>query len=212
MAELHHRVKNNLAIVSGLMQLQAFNEPDEYMQGRLFASAGRVKSLASMHEVLYESKSLAKVKIAPILERIIQSVEDHFLSSNLNINIKAEIGEVELNINQAHPCCLILNEVITNAYKHAFDHNQPGSLFIKIYEQDQTVFITVTDNGKGLSADYHKLGMQKKTTGYELLNSLTGQLGGEFKYKSGELGTKFFFRFKKEDANGASNANLIPGV
>ncbi|SMO82050.1 sensor histidine kinase [Gracilimonas mengyeensis] len=208
LAELHHRVKNNLAIVSGLMQLQAFNEENEYVQGRLFASAGRIKSLASMHEVLYESESLQKIEIAPIMNKIIHTVREYYKGDQLNIEIVPRIEPVELNVNQAHPCSLILNEIISNAFKHAFEQQKEGLIEIRVFERDNTVHISITDDGKGFADNYKNMASQKHTTGYELLNSLVNQLGGSYSYCSKDGKTRFMLQFEKEDTNGAQNANL----
>lgn len=207
LSELHHRVKNNLAVVSGLMQLQAFNEEDEKVQNKLFSGAGRIKAMSAMHELLYESKSLRHIMLDSIIEKVVQFVSGYY-KNHSDIKLLWNLEPVELNINQAHPCTLILYEVISNAYKHAFEFVDEGEILIKLYERADSVFISVTDDGKGLPMDYKKLGGRHSTTGYELINTLVRQLGGKYSYESEVYGTRFFLRFDKEDIKGISNANL----
>lgn len=207
LSELHHRVKNNLAVVSGLMQLQAFNEEDQRVQNKLFSSAGRIKAMSSMHELLYESKSLKRIQFNSVIEKVVQHVSGMFRKEK-DIELKWNLEQVELNINQAHPSTLIVYEVISNAYKHAFDCEDTGLIEIKLYSRANMVFVSVTDDGKGMPMDYHKLGKIESTTGYELLNSLNNQLGGHFTYESDMSGTNFFLQFEKEDTRGISNAHL----
>ena len=207
LSELHHRVKNNLAVVSGLMQLQAFNEEDQRVQNKLFSSAGRIKAMSSMHELLYESKSLKRIQFNSVIEKVVQHVSGMFRKER-DIKLKWNLEQVELNINQAHPSTLIVYEVISNAYKHAFDCDDTGLIEIKLYCRANMVFVSVTDDGKGMPMDYHKIGQTESTTGYELLNSLNNQLGGHFTYESDMFGTNFFLQFEKEDTRGISNAHL----
>lgn len=208
LAELHHRVKNNLAVVSGLMQLQAFNEENENVQEKLFSGAGRIKAMSAMHELLYESKSLKRIRFDKVVEKVVQFVSGLY-KNNAVIKLKWNLEPVELNINQAHPCTLIVYEVISNAYKHAFGNSQNGEINVKLYERESTVFLSVSDNGKGLPMDYKMLGSRQSTTGYELINTLNKQLNGHYNYQSEKNGTSFILRFNKEDTKGISNANFI---
>ncbi|MEX0722430.1 MAG: histidine kinase dimerization/phosphoacceptor domain -containing protein [Gracilimonas sp.] len=207
LSELHHRVKNNLAVVSGLMQLQAFNEEDETIQDKLFSSAGRIKAMSSMHELLYESNSLKRIRFDSVIEKVVQYVSGMYKKKS-RIKLKWNLEKVKMNINQAHPSTLIIYEVISNAYKHAFDCGEDGLIEIKLYKRGTLVFISVSDSGRGMPQDYQTLGQRKSTTGYELLNSLVNQLDGYFSYESDQYGTNFFFHFEMEDTNGICNGNL----
>lgn len=208
LAELHHRVKNNLAIVSGLMQLQAFNENSRVLQNRLLTSAGRVQSMASMHEALYESQSLSNIEFSQIVKRIVESVGGLYREEYEKVEIKHELEVVNLNINQAHPLSLILHEVISNVFKHAFEHQEAGKIWVKLYQKGSMVFLSISDSGVGLPMKYQVIGERKKTTGYELLNLLVDQLEGEYQYTADFTGTNFYLYFEISDAKGASNARL----
>tara|TARA_R100000479_G_scaffold175842_2_gene127985 strand:- start:362 stop:1042 length:681 start_codon:yes stop_codon:yes gene_type:complete len=213
LSELHHRVKNNLAIISGLIQLQAFNEPDEAVQSKLLSSVGRVQTMASMHELLYESGSFSKVDFGQNVAKIVNSIGKMYYEKNKQITVNMDIEPVKLNINQAHPCSLILNEVITNAYKHAFnsiEKSGSGKIHIQIYTQKKSIYISIVDNGIGLPWDL-KADIEKQSLhlGSTLLNTLVSQLNGSYQYTSDKYGTTFTLNFSREDIRGAANAAFV---
>ena len=206
LSELHHRVKNNLAIISGLMQLQAFTEGDLSVQSKLYSSVGRVQAMASMHELLYESGSFCKLEFGQNLKKIVTSISKMYYELTQKIDVKMEVESVQLNINQAHPCSLILNEVITNAYKHAFTKADSGKIRIQLYTSGDKVFISIADNGSGLPQDFNI--DKDKTLGNTLLKTLVKQLNGSYQYISDEGGTTFTLFFTKEDIKGSASANF----
>ncbi len=206
LSELHHRVKNNLAIISGLMQLQAFTEGNESVQSKLYSSVGRVQAMANMHELLYESGSFSQLEFGQNLQKIVTSISKMYYELTQKIDVKLDVESVMLNINQAHPCSLIMNEVITNAYKHAFTKAESGKIRIQLYNQEQTVYISISDNGSGLPEDFEL--NRDKTLGKTLLKTLVNQLNGSYQYISDEGGTTFTLRFNKENIKGASGANF----
>lgn len=207
LSELHHRVKNNLAVVSGMMQLQAFNENDDNLKSKLFSSAGRIKAMATMHELLYESKSLNRISFDQVIGRIVQHVSGVH-KNEVKVELKWDLDEVELNVNQAHPCTLIMYEVISNAYKHAFKSLENGKIEIQMHSLNDEIIISIRDNGIGMKKNYLELGKQKSSTGYQLLNSLLKQLRANYRYFSDDTGTRFLLNFKKENIRGISNANI----
>lgn len=206
LSELHHRVKNNLAIISGLMQLQAFTEGNESVQSKLYSSVGRVQAMANMHELLYESGSFSQLEFGQNLQKIVASISKMYYELTQKIDVKLDVESVMLNINQAHPCSLIMNEVITNAYKHAFTKAESGKIRIQLYNQEQMVYISISDNGSGLPEDFEL--NREKTLGNTLLKTLVNQLNGSYQYISDESGTTFTLRFRKENIKGASGANF----
>lgn len=209
LSELHHRVKNNLAIVSGLMQLQAINEDDERVRSKLYKSAGRVSSLAAMHEVLFESESLVKIDLGSMVERIVNAVTELYYDNSQRIEVKFDIDPIKLNINQAHPFSLILNETLSNVYKHAFDAGDSGCITIKVHTNGEAISMIVMDNGKGFPFDFEEMAQRKKKAGYKLMSTLVTQLHGSYKYESDEKGTKFHLQFNRINIFGASNGKLL---
>jgi PAS domain S-box-containing protein len=206
LSELHHRVKNNLAIISGLMQLQAFTEGDVSVRSKLYSSVGRVQAMANMHELLYESGSFSRLEFGQNLKKIVTSISKMYYELTQKIDVKLDVESVMLNINQAHPCSLIMNEVITNAYKHAFTKAESGKIRIQLYNQEQTVYISIADNGSGLPEDFDI--DRDKTLGNTLLKTLVKQLNGSYQYISDEGGTTFTLCFQKENIKGSAGADL----
>lgn len=209
LSELHHRVKNNLAIISGLMEIQAGNEQDKRVQTRLNSSVGRIKSLANMHELLFESKSLTRINFGLNLEKIMATLSDRYQDIADITRVIMEIKPVKMNINQAHPCSLILNEVITNVFEHAFHLSSEGSIYLKLYSKGKDVHIRVEDDGSGLPPNF-TTDRNMHGLGYNLIETLSNQLNGSFEYSPGRdgKGTCFDLRFRLEDIKGTANANI----
>jgi len=126
----------------------------------------------------------------------------------VKVELKWDLDEVELNVNQAHPCTLIIYEVISNAYKHAFKTVESGKIEIQMHSLNDEIIISIRDNGIGMKKNYLELGKQKSSTGYQLLNSLLKQLRANYRYFSDDTGTRFLLNFKKENIRGISNANI----
>ena len=119
LSELHHRVRDNLAIISGIMQLQALEEDNHNVKTKLFSSVGRVQALSNVHELLYESNDLGRIVVGENLKRVVTMVSEMFEDEDVKVNVTYDIEHTILNINQTHACTLILNEVVTNTYKQA---------------------------------------------------------------------------------------------
>ncbi len=209
LSELHHRVKNNLAIISGLIQLQAFSETDERVKLKLLSSVGRVQTMASMHEVLYESGSFSKLEFGENVRKIVATISKMYYEKAKNIEVKLDVENVLLNINQAHPCSLIINEVITNAFKHAFNQSgKKGKIIVQLYTQSKTVYLSIMDNGIGLPEDFYEQDQAEKYLGSTLLKSMVQQLYGSYNYSSDKDGTTFTLKFDQEDVRGTANSAL----
>ncbi|MDZ7714824.1 MAG: PAS domain S-box protein [Balneolaceae bacterium] len=120
LAEIHHRVKNNLAVITGLLELQRYNTPEKDAQDALYESQMRVNSIALIHEKLYQSEDLSQISFDIYIKELADIILKSMMQKNKNINLNIDADPVELTVNQAIPCGLILNEVITNSFKHAF--------------------------------------------------------------------------------------------
>tara|TARA_R100001015_G_C4615822_1_gene171861 strand:- start:192 stop:1709 length:1518 start_codon:yes stop_codon:yes gene_type:complete len=199
LAEIHHRVKNNLAVISGLIQLQILQTQSEEVNKVLTESQLRVKSIALVHEKLYASDSLAYIDYGKYIEELIQNIGHTFVAQNKKVDIITDVKNVSLNVNQAIPCSLLINEVLVNAYKHAFTETDKGKISIKITEVDGEIDVEITDDGKGLKSGREE---RSKITslGFTLMKTLTGQLKGTylFENRKGNPGTVFKLSFMKE--------------
>ncbi|MFO7799125.1 MAG: PAS domain S-box protein [Rhodohalobacter sp.] len=203
LAEIHHRVKNNLAVVSGMMELQAYSETDERVQEKLYDSTGRIKTMATIHELLYRASSFKNLRLDRNIEQLITNITDTYHSS-IDLELSYDMESVELNINDAIPCSLILNEIVTNILKHAYDDGDSGTMHISLIEEDGTVTLKIRDDGKGLPDDLDEED-SGTSLGMELIQTLTSQLHGSYSYTSLDEGVEFKLIFDKTEGKGSSS-------
>lgn len=205
LSEIHHRVKNNLAVISSLMQLQAFKADSEEISAKLYDSVFRISTMSAIHEILYQSGNFSKLIFNNIIEKLIANLE-RLLGKGRKIEHEIEKTPIELNINQAIPCALMMNEVITNTYKHAFKNKESGRITASIELKDGDVYVEISDNGIGLPEDIDLA--KTDSLGLHLIRILTVQLRGESDLRGTENGTVFNLRFQKSDVSGIGNSNL----
>jgi PAS domain S-box-containing protein len=186
--EIHHRVKNNLQIISSLLNLQSMYIDDKKAYEVFKESQNRVKSMAIIHEKLYQSYNFAEINVAEYLKNLTNSI---FSSYGINldvIDLEINAQDIYLDINTAIPCFLLINEVITNCIKHAFPGGRTGKITIDFMKVDDKYSITIRDDGVGLPKGLNL--EQTNTLGLQLINNLTSQLDGELEVKSNG-GTEF---------------------
>jgi two-component sensor histidine kinase len=189
-AELHHRVKNNLAIISGLFSLTINDKIHDDAKNVLLESRNRVRSMALIHNRLYKSDSFTDVNFDEYIHELVSEITTSYPSISNAVNVKTDINNVILNVNSAIPCGLILNELLTNAYKHAFKDKTEGEISISFLHQNGQFIMTVKDNGCGLPLDYNK----KQSLGITVIEALTEQLDGKSKFTDNQ-GTHFELTF-----------------
>ncbi|MDI6643959.1 MAG: PAS domain S-box protein [Methanobacteriaceae archaeon] len=192
--EIHHRVKNNLQIVTSLLNLQSRKIDDNEAVDVFKESQNRVKSMAIIHEQLYQSADLAYIDFELYIKQLIS-----YLSDSYNVNrykIKTEIiaDSISLNIDTAMPLALIINELVSNSLKYAFPDSEEGNIRVELKKEDGMYKLTVSDDGIGLPEDISV--ENTKTLGLQLIHSLTMQLDGEITVDLTN-GTKFNIRFKE---------------
>ncbi|MDZ7808612.1 MAG: sensor histidine kinase [Gracilimonas sp.] len=205
LAEIHHRVKNNLAVVSGMLQIQAFKESDEEFQKKLMDSTMRIKSMANIHEQLYQSQSFSNMDFDIGLKNLVQTIIDT-MSDGKSVQTSFDLQPVKLNINQAVPCSLIMNEVITNSLKHAFHERKDGLISVLLEKNGATLRMKITDNGSGFEEDIDSL--ESNSLGLELIRTLVRQLDAKYQYRSRENGSGAYFdiEFSMSDSSGSSGS------
>jgi len=194
--EIHHRVKNNLQVISSLLNLQSMYNDDEKSISMFKESRDRVKSMALIHEKLYQSKDFAHIDFADYLKRLVTGLINTYDSKEKPINLYFQVEETYLGIDQAVPCGLIVNEIITNAMKHAFIESGEGEISIGLtIKDDDCIEITIKDNGRGIPEDFD---IQKsESLGMKLVATLAEQLQAKLDI-SNDNGTVFKFSFKIE--------------
>ncbi len=186
--EIHHRVKNNLQVISGLLTLQAAQTNDERLQRMVKESQGRIWTMALIHQTLYQSGNLVDIDMADY----IRSLAGNLLSSHAQVamppTVSFDLTPLRLAIDKAIPLALIINELMTNAMKHAFPNGRPGEIRIALQEcrgtacPAPTYELTITDNGAGLPAGFDP--ENQKSLGLQLVTMLSKQLGGAVAIKS----------------------------
>jgi len=175
--EIHHRVKNNLQIISSLLNLQSNQIKDTGTLRVLRDSQARVRSMALIHEKLYQSKSLAKINFGEYVQSLSKDLFRSYQRMLGNIQLNVQVDEVSLDLDYAVPCGLILNELMTNALKYAFPNGRNGSILVELRAgSDQTLSLKVADDGVGLPAGLDIL--QNNSLGLQLINSLVKQIDG----------------------------------
>lgn len=195
LAEIHHRVKNNLAVITGLLELQSLTVDNSSAQTVLKDSQMRVNSIAMVHELLYQSEDFSQVSIQNYLRELSKVISLSLMNRTVPIDIAFDLDEVELEITQAIPCGLLLNEILTNSYKHAFQGKNEGQIWVSFKKVGEELVYSIRDNGIGLpSNDEEK---KRKSLGMTLIRTLGKQLQAETEIRS-ENGVLFEFKFKKK--------------
>jgi PAS domain S-box-containing protein len=187
--EIHHRVKNNLAVIGSLLYLQSTTTQDEPTLRMLQNCRDRVHSMALVHERLYRSEDLASVNFGEYTEELAnQLFRNHVLSAN-TIRLKLDIEKIPLDIDRAIPCGLLLNELISNALKHAFPHGRSGEIRVSLQSTGNGgLALSVADNGVGLP-DEATL-QARGSLGMRLVHSLATQLDTHIEFLRRDPGTE----------------------
>jgi PAS domain S-box-containing protein len=191
--EIHHRVKNNMQIISSLFNLQAGYIKDEEALRILKEGQTRIRSMALVHEKLYQSGDLSKIDLAGYIQSLSVHLFHVYLVDPNQVRLETEFEEVPLDINSAVPCGLILNELISNALKHAFPAGRKGVLTIRLRRRkDGAVELRIADNGVGFpeGLDFRRT----ESLGLQIVSLLVGQLEGTIKL-AGKNGTAFTVAF-----------------
>jgi two-component sensor histidine kinase len=200
--EIHHRVKNNLQVISSLLNLQSAHVEDPQATEIFQDSQNRIRSMALVHEKLYQSQDLARVDLAEYIRNLATYLFRAYSANATGVTLDIQADDVFLTIDTAVPCGLILNELISNALKHAFPDGQAGEICVKLHANgDHQVTLSVADTGVGLPKD---LDLNTTTSlGLQLVHTLADQLDGHIEL-NGTRGTEFNITFAISENQGAS--------
>ncbi|MGC9516692.1 MAG: CHASE4 domain-containing protein [Methanomicrobiales archaeon] len=194
--EIHHRVKNNMQIISSLISLQTSEISDENMVKLYQETENRIHSMALVHENLYQSHDLSHINLSNYIENLVDDLVYSYEKDTFNIESVVEIPKIEVNLETAIPLGLIINELVSNSLKHAFTHGK-GKIMVKILiEPSDNLILTVSDNGVGLPGDIDSI----ESLGLRLVKMLVKQLDGTLTIEN-KTGTKFKIKFKELDYN-----------
>ena len=193
--EIHHRVKNNMQIISSLFNLQSGHIKDEDARRMLKEGQLRIRSMALVHEKLYQSRDLSKIDFADYLRSLSVHLFHFFMIEADRIRLETDLEDVHLDINSAVPCGLLLTELITNALKHAFPGDRKGVIGLGLHRRkDGTVELRVSDDGVGFpeAVDFRKT----ESLGLQIVDLLVGQLEGTIELDR-KKGTAFTVVFRE---------------
>jgi two-component sensor histidine kinase len=188
--EVHHRVKNNLHMIICLLESQAMYLEKDALQA-IEKSQHRIYAMSLIHQKLYQNEDLQVIDMSIYLEEFIGYLKDSFDTNNIEFIIKVE--PVQLNLQQAIPVALIINEGVTNAIKYAFGNEADAKIWISMSETDTTVKLTITDNGRGFELTEEN---ERKSLGMQLIKGLSKELKGTALIETKD-GTKLSIAFKK---------------
>lgn len=176
--ELQHRVKNTLAIISGLLNLESFKVENEVAKQSFLNAQSRIMSMSKVYENLYQSEDLESVDLRKYIEDLVFSLHDIFVLNPTKIRFDVKLEDVRLDLKRTLPLGLILNELLTNALKYAYPNDKGGDIRIHLSRSNENIILSVGDDGEGLP---DSVNIEKGNHfGYELIRSLTSQLKGVF--------------------------------
>ncbi|MGD1846516.1 MAG: histidine kinase dimerization/phosphoacceptor domain -containing protein [Salibacteraceae bacterium] len=191
--EIHHRVKNNLQVVSGILNKQAQKSPDPEVKALMEEGKSRIKSMALIHQKLYQTEDFTQIDFASYVADLSRSIALMHQRPGATIELEQAIPKLFFHIDVAVPLGLIINELLTNAYKHAFPHLRPGKVKITIVQKEAHQFeLTVADDGVGYPSDFEQV--SQRSLGIGLVEGLAWQLRGKFTYRQ-KAGSVFTVAF-----------------
>jgi two-component sensor histidine kinase len=152
--EIHHRVKNNLQLISGLLDMIRMSSSDESTNSILSDIMLKIQTMSQIHTRLYESKRIGKINITDQCRDQVTALSDIFSHEGHEISCRIHPGEIFLPVDQALPCALVVNEILTNAYKHAFKGRKKGTIEITALQANGQIRVTISDNGIGLPDNF----------------------------------------------------------
>lgn len=191
--EIHHRVKNNLQVISGLLELQKEELTEAGSKAAFDEGQSRIKSISLIHQNLYQNDHLGSVKFNVFLTELVGQIQELFEVAHCEVDVQIEVPEIVLNIDTAVPLGLVLNELLTNSYKYAFNTATHGSITIRLLvEPGKQCVLYYTDTGPGLPE--HIALSSGTTLGLRLIRGLANQLNGSAQYSFDGL-AKFTITF-----------------
>jgi len=193
--EIHHRVKNNLQIITSMLSLQISKEENKETGSVLHDAKQRINAIALTHQMLYQNSNLSQIPIDEYIENLVRQIESSFPPSDIKLITELNSIKKKINIDNAVPLGLLINELLTNAFKHAFPGNEKGIVKITLNENGSNCIIRIKDNGIGLPQDF-KTG-EKNSMGMDLINILADQIDAKL-FIENKNGSDFILEIPKE--------------
>lgn len=177
--EIHHRVKNNLNIIIGLLELQSQNIEDLSVKEMFRESINRIRSMAIIHEYLYRSDNQSKIDLSVYIESLADNLLSVYAYNKRELLINYSLDNLSVDFDMAIPIGLIVNEVVTNSIKHAFLDKPKGRIDIALEEKNHSISLVIRDDGVGIPVNFDF--ENNKTLGLQLVKLLVNQLNGKYK-------------------------------
>lgn len=194
--EIHHRVKNNMALVSALLELQEKTTDKSETEATFQTARSRIKSMSLAHEALYQNDSFSAINIKDYIKRISNFTHESFKDKDVDIDLKYQLEDAKIELDRSIPLGLLMNEILINAYKHAFTGKKEGQIELISKVKNDKIEICIRDNGVGLAADPES--MKNNSFGMTLIKKFTKQLKADLSIDSQKnQGTSFNLVFKK---------------
>jgi two-component sensor histidine kinase len=193
--EVHHRVKNNLQVISSILNLQSSYVDDPKTLEILRESQQRIKSMSFIHETIYRTADFSRLEFMDYIKTIASNLIQSYRTAGVLVDFKTEMESVGLNLDQAIPCGLIINELVSNALKYAFKGRKKGVLTIVLREENNEVYIAVKDDGVGLPKDFAY--EKNNSLGIQLVYALLDQLDATVNINQSN-GTEFLIHFQRK--------------
>lgn len=195
--EIHHRVKNNFAVVSGLIGLQKQKAKDNYHEELLNELRTKIISIAGVHEIVYNNRSYSEVDAHQYIVKLTDQLKEFYQTDKQEVELSVHVDEFELDVETMIPIALIINEVLTNCYKHAFKDSTRGVINLSMTNNNGMMILTISDEGVGFQPGTKSEG---EMLGLEIIKSLVEQLNGSYSYE-GDNGTTFTLKVESNVSN-----------
>ncbi len=197
--EIHHRVKNNLALVGALLELQEMTSDADQSPELLRTSRSRIKSMALAHEALYQNEDFSNISISEFIQRIANLTHSSFAPPGNCIELNFNLEDARLDMKRSISLGLLLNEVLINAYKHAFKGREQGEILIESCNRDGQMTLNIRDDGVGLPENS---ATSSKSLGMKLIKKMAKQIGADLDISSSSQGTTYSLTFEAEVVQG----------
>ena len=191
--EVHHRVKNNLQVISSILNLQTSFLKDKKVISTINDVQNRIKSMALIHENLYQNSDLSQLLFSDYIKHLTTNLV-HSLQIYDSVKINLHIDEIFLNLDYSIPCGLIINELVSNCFKHAFTDTRGGEVTVSLYSNNDIIELIIGDNGGGFNniIDFRNT----KSLGLQLVTALVEQIGGDINLVTNKKGSVYTIKFK----------------
>lgn len=176
LSEIHHRVKNNMQVILSLLRLQSREVQDEATKGVFNELRNRIHSLTLVHDMLYQVDDLSDIQLEAYFDQLTGHILRSYQSDAPRLSVELDIDDLELNVNQIVPCGLLVNELVSNSIKYAFPDRERGTIYVRLKDVEDGVFLEVSDDGVSLPDEISI--QESDSLGLKLVQMMTQQLGG----------------------------------